>query len=103
VIEKPGNTPPKSSQKVLPELLPPRRENRSSVWRLLLGVIGSSLILFGIAGLVLPLAPGVIPIIIGLALLGMTSPTARRWINRSETHLPHKYRLLLRKYIRKAG
>lgn len=90
-----------AAEQQLPAFLRLRGRRNGSVGWVVLSVIGVGLIAFGIAGLVLPLAPGVIPIIIGLILLGLVNDTVRSWINRGETHLPRKYRLWLRRRLRK--
>ncbi|MDQ2694971.1 MAG: hypothetical protein M3Z21_06250 [Pseudomonadota bacterium] len=90
-----------AAERQLPAFLRLRGRRNGSLGWVILSVIGVGLIAFGIAGLVLPLAPGVIPILIGLILLGLVNNTVRSWINRSEAHLPRKYRLWLRRRLRK--
>jgi tellurite resistance protein TerC len=52
--------------------------------RIVIAVIGTTIVLLGIAMLVLP-GPGILTIILGLMLLGVEFAFARRWLARLKT------------------
>ncbi len=52
--------------------------------KIVIAVIGTTIVLLGIAMLVLP-GPGILTIILGLMLLGVEFAFARRWLERLKT------------------
>ena len=52
--------------------------------RIVIAIIGTTIVLLGIAMLVLP-GPGILTIILGLMLLGVEFAFARRWLARLKT------------------
>ena len=54
---------------------------RRRIWRVVRLTIGSSLLLLGIIGLVLPFLQGIALILAGLAVLATELPWARRWLH----------------------
>lgn len=85
----------------LPESLSAANGERHKAVKVLLGIGGVVMIFFGIAGLVLPLAPGLVPLFIGLFLLGLVSVTVRQWLNWLDRQLPERQRRILRSKLRK--
>lgn len=85
----------------LPDAITASGGRRHKAVRVLLGIGGVVLIVFGIAGLVLPLAPGLLPLFLGLFLLGLVSVTIRQWLNWMDRKLPERHRRTLRSKIRK--
>lgn len=83
------------------ELIPPRRHNSRGVWRLLQVLAGALLVIGGTAGLVLPLAPGIVGIALGLALLALAMEPVRRFLNRMDRRLPQGLRHALRRVLRR--
>lgn len=64
--------------------------------RVAAGVVGSLLLAVGLAGVVLPLLPGVPFLILAALLLGRSSPDLRRRVNALERRLPLGLRRCLR-------
>ena len=60
--------------------------------QLVVAVVGGSVVLFGIALLVLP-GPAFLVIPLGLAILGTEFIWAKRWLKRARDLLPHKRKL----------
>ena len=59
------------------------------------------LFLLGIVGWLIPLVTGIPFYVAGLFLLSMGSDRAREWVNRLERKLPMRWRLTLRRVMRK--
>jgi uncharacterized membrane protein YbaN (DUF454 family) len=59
------------------------------VKRIVVLVIGWSLIAFGIVGLFLPVLQGVLFIMLGLLVLSRESHAAHRWLQRGRQRFPH--------------
>lgn len=71
--------------------------------RILLETAGWSLIVLGVAGLILPVLPGIIFLLIGLTLLSAKHNWAQRWIAHLRDRFPRADRQLqrfLRKHFR---
>ena len=62
--------------------LPGSPELRRRIWRIVRIAVGSTLLFFGIIGLVLPVLQGFALILAGLAVLATELPWARRWLHR---------------------
>jgi len=79
----------------LPLIPIPRKPRR--LW-VRIALIGGACLLIaaGIAGSVLPVAPGFLFWIAGLLMLGVSVPVLGRWINRHEAKLSPKWRRRLR-------
>jgi uncharacterized membrane protein YbaN (DUF454 family) len=56
--------------------------------RLVLIVAGWALLLLGVAGLFLPVLPGVLFLLIGLSILSMEYAWARRWVTALRRRFP---------------
>ena len=87
----------------LPDLLTIPGTRRSLFVRIVCGVVGAVLVLFGVVVWITPLVSGAIPLYLaGAVLLGMADPRIARWINRHERRrLPRKVRLWLRPTLRR--
>ena len=59
----------------------PPTDLRRRIWRVIRIGLGSSLLIVGMIGLVLPILQGVALIIAGLAVLATELPWARRWLH----------------------
>ena len=71
--------------------------------RILLEVGGWALIVLGIAGLFLPILPGLLFLLIGLTVLSANHHWARLWIDRLREHFPRadaQLQRFLRKHFR---
>lgn len=75
---------------------------RQSWWHRLL-LVGGALLFFvlGIFGWLVPVVTGIPFYVAGLVLLGMASPSVRRWINRTEARLSPRWRKGIRDAVRK--
>jgi hypothetical protein len=75
---------------------------RQPWWRRVL-LIGGALLLFalGIFGWLVPVVTGIPFYVAGLVLLGIASPSVRRWINRTEARLSPGWRKGIRDTVRK--
>lgn len=76
---------------------PPRRRN--PIVRVALIVLGTVLVIAGIALGPVPVVPGFPLVIAGVLLLAASSGVARRGINRAERWLPERTRRLVRKAL----
>ena len=76
---------------------PPRRRN--PIVRVALIVLGTVLVIAGIALGPVPVVPGFPLVIAGVLLLAASSGVARRGINRAERWLPERPRRLVRKAL----
>ncbi|MGH9570830.1 MAG: PGPGW domain-containing protein [Candidatus Angelobacter sp.] len=67
------------------------------MWRrVLVGTAGWSLLVLGLAGLFLPVLPGVLLALVGLALLSTEYHWARRWMTRLRLKFPQTDRKIQR-------
>jgi tellurite resistance protein TerC len=66
--------------------------------RIVIAVLGATIVLLGVAMLVLP-GPGLLTIVLGLMLLGVEFAFARRWLKR----IKHETRQVAEKVARKVG
>lgn len=72
------------------------------VWKRVLLLAGAAVFLaLGVVGWLIPIVTGVPFYIVGFALLGAGSPRAARALNRAEAHLPHRWRVGLRRVLAK--
>ena len=85
----------------LPDLLPPRRNERPLWLRAIYLGAGIILILLGIVGWVIPVVTGIPFYIAGLVCLSKASTRVRGWINGAERRLSYENRRRLRRLIRK--
>jgi uncharacterized membrane protein YbaN (DUF454 family) len=58
--------------------------------------IGVALVLFGVAGLFLPVLQGALSMMIGLLLLSVYSPNLRAWLVRHASRHPKVYEVFLK-------
>lgn len=73
---------------------PPRK--RSPLVGMTLLIVGIACLVLGIVLGPIPVVPGFPLVLFGLALIGLGSERARGWINRSERQLPNRLRRPLR-------
>jgi hypothetical protein len=85
----------------LPDLLPPRRNERPLWLRAIYFGAGIILMILGFVGWVIPIVTGIPFYIAGIVCLSLASTRVREWINRAERCLSHENRRRLRHWIRK--
>lgn len=74
--------------------------------RAVVEVSGWSCIVLGVAGLFLPVLPGILLLLVGLTILSAEHQWARRWIQRLQERFPtadQKIQEVLNKYFRRTG
>jgi len=74
--------------------------------RFLVEVSGWSCIAVGVAGLFLPVLPGILLILVGLTILSAEHQWARRWIQKLRERFPiadRKIHDIINKYFRRAS
>ena len=87
----------------LPDLLELPNQPRA-LWLRALCVLGALLcFVLGVFGWLVPLVTGIPFYVMGLLLLGMASERTRRWVNRMEQKLPHRWRLGIRRLRARVG
>ena len=100
MAEIPSATQP-STASDLPDLLEHDHKPRPR-WIKALCLIGAVLLFaLGVVGWLIPLVTGIPFYVAGLFLLSIGSDRAREWINRLERKLPHRWRVALRRVMRK--
>jgi hypothetical protein len=85
----------------LPDLLPPRHNERPFWLRAIYFGAGIILIILGVVGWVMPIVTGIPFYVGGLVCLSLASTRVREWINRAERWLSYENRRRLRHWIRK--
>jgi hypothetical protein len=85
----------------LPDLLPPRHNQRPLWLRAIYFGAGIILIILGVVGWVIPIVTGIPFYVGGLVCLSLASTRVREWINRAERWLSYENRRRLRMLIRK--
>jgi len=85
----------------LPDLLE-RGGPRLSLWARVLCLVGGVVgLCLGVLGWLVPVVTGIPFYIAGLVLLAMASDRVGGWINRLERKMPHRWRLELRRALRR--
>ena len=85
----------------LPDLLPPRQNERPLWLRAIYFGAGIILIVLGVVGWVIPVVTGIPFYVGGLVCLSLASTRVREWINSAERRLSYENRRRLRHLIRK--
>ena len=85
----------------LPDLFGPGEQTRPAWLRVLCLAGAGFFFVLGLIGWLIPLVSGIPFYVLGLVLLGMGSDRARAWINRTERKLPGRWRVALRRVLRK--
>lgn len=84
-----------------PDLIATEGPRRGLITRAVLLTLAALAFVLGFVLWLIPVVTGIPFHILALALLGMSSRRVGRWINRRERSLPHRYRVRLRKLLRK--
>jgi len=92
---QPPTTPPPEPD-ALPDLIAEGGRERGMIARA--GLLVAALVMFALAILlwITPVLTGIPFWILGFVMLGMVSRRTARWVNRQESRLPRRVRLLLR-------
>ncbi len=88
-----------AKQDKIPDLLHKPRKKRSKGRTILLCAAAILLFVLGCVGTVL--GTGIPFFLAAFAFLAICFPKVRGWVNRSERHLPYKFRLYLRRMLQK--
>lgn len=85
----------------IPDLLPERSEKRAPWKRVALLVAAAVFFVVGTVGWIVPIVAGFPFYIASLVLLAMASDRMRKWINALDRKLSDRWRLKIRKAVRK--